>query len=268
MVQPPQASNDTLFIVTDPLGAAAVLFAAALLLCYLAGAAFERAKVSRPCVGMRLGSTEAVLFAAALCAGWGCFLLAYAPHATPFTPLIFIVLTLLAAMTFGLGTKRRRPFNSVLFSALGSVVSWPVRAVLRTAGLFDRRDITEDEVKSFVENVEEQALIDESQKEMITNIFELSDVSAGQMMTHRTEIVSLMARDTVEQAVELARSEGVSRIPVCGKNLDDIVGMLHVKDLFRLWDAPERNTLRVSQFMRKAIFVPETCPAGQLLVQF
>lgn len=269
MVQPPQASNDTLFIVTEPLGAAAVLFAAALLLCYLAGAAFERAKVSRPCVGMRLGSTEAGLFtAAALCAGWGCFLLAYAPHAAPFTPLIFIVLTLLAAMTFGLGTKRRRPFNSVLFSALGSVVSWPVRAVLRTAGLSDRRDITEDEVKSFVENVEEQALIDESQKEMITNIFELSDVSAGQMMTHRTEIVSLMARDTVEQAVELARREGVSRIPVCGKNLDDIVGMLHVKDLFRLWDAPERNTLRVSQFMRKAIFVPETCPAGQLLVQF
>lgn len=269
MVSPPEASNDFLFTVIEPLWAAGLLFAAALLLCYLAGAAFGRAQGSRRCVGMRLGSTEAGLFtAAALCGGWGCFSLAYAEHAAPFTPLIFIALALLAAVCFGLGTKRSRPFNSALFSLLGTAVSLPVRAVLRTAGLSERRDITEDEVKSFVENVEEQALINESQKEMITNIFELSDVTAGQMMTHRTEIVSLMARDTVEQAVELARTEGMSRIPVCGKNLDDIVGMLHVKDLFRLWDSPERSTLRVSKFMRKAVFVPETCPAGRLLVQF
>ena len=70
----------------------------------------------------------------------------------------------------------------------------PAKLVFKAAGLSAAPDLTEEEVMNFVDDVEEQDLIDENQKEMITNIFELDEVEAGQIMTHRTEIVSVPAQ--------------------------------------------------------------------------
>ena len=74
---------------------------------------------------------------------------------------------------------------------LGAPLAAPAKLVFKALGLSAQSDVTEEDVLSFVDDVEEHDLIDESQKKMITNIFELDDVTAGDVMTHRTEIVSV-----------------------------------------------------------------------------
>lgn len=251
----------------------AILFAATLVLCWRAGGAFSKTeddKNRRPAIGF---SDRAAGLACALvvCAALGCWLCLTALCAMGLAlaaPVILLVLALAGVALFALGCARGKPGGGRLASVLGAVVCAPAKLVFKAAGLSAAPDLTEEEVMNFVDDVEEQDLIDENQKEMITNIFELDEVEAGQIMTHRTEIVSVPAKATAGEAVRLAMKEGVSRIPVYGENLDEVVGMLHVKDLFALWDDPERGSRPVTQFMREAMFVPESCRARALLVQF
>ena len=79
---------------------------------------------------------------------------------------------------------------------------------------------------------------------MINNIFELADVTAGDIMTHRTELVAVPDTATAHDVVELSLAEGVSRIPVYRKTLDDIEGIVYVKDLFTLWNKPGEHPPR------------------------
>ncbi|MEI3015474.1 MAG: CBS domain-containing protein [Ruthenibacterium lactatiformans] len=125
---------------------------------------------------------------------------------------------------------------------LGAPLAAPAKLVFKALGLSAQSDVTEEDVLSFVDDVEEHDLIDESQKKMITNIFELDDVTAGDVMTHRTEIVSVADTATAHDVVELSLAEGVSRIPVYRKTLDDIEGIVYVKDLFtRFGTTPRRR---------------------------
>ena len=155
-----------------------------------------------------------------------------------------------------------------LFRQVDAADLEPGWLVFKALGLSAQSDVTEEDVLSFVDDVEEHDLIDESQKKMITNIFELDDVTAGDVMTHRTEIVSVEENTPAADAVRLSLEHGFSRLPVYRKSLDDIVGILYVKDLFALWDTPEKAQAPVSRFMRGAMFVPEACRAQELLVDF
>lgn len=176
--------------------------------------------------------------------------------------------SLAAVLLFSLGRARPRRPAGRLAAVLGRVLCAPAKWVFRAAHLSAEPAVTEDEVLSLVDDVEEQDLIDENQKEMISNIFELDDVTAGEIMTHRTEVVSVAEDTPAGQVVALAVDAGVSRMPVWRKNQDDIVGMVHVKDLFSLWNAPEKADTPAGELMRGAMFVPETCKARELLMEF
>ena len=128
--------------------------------------------------------------------------------------------------------------------------------------------VTEEEIRMMVDVGNERGVIEESQREMINNIFEFDDTTVGDVMTHRTEIVSVEENTPAADAVRLSLEHGFSRLPVYRKSLDDIVGILYVKDLFALWDTPEKAQAPVSRFMRGAMFVPEACRAQELLVDF
>ena len=80
----------------------------------------------------------------------------------------------------------------------------------------------------------EIGFIEESQKEMINNIFEFDDTTAGEVMTHRTEIVAVEKNAKISEIVYLAINEGFSRLPVYDKDLDNIIGLIYVKDLLCL----------------------------------
>ena len=86
-------------------------------------------------------------------------------------------------------------------------------------------------------------------------------------MTHRTDIKAVEDTDSVADAILLAKEYGFSRLPVFRKNLDDIVGILRVKELLGL-STEEAKTVPVTDFVRPAMFVPESCRARELLLDF
>lgn len=148
----------------------------------------------------------------------------------------------------------------------GAVFSAPAKLVFRLCGIQPSAPVTQEDLLNMVDESEEHDVIDEGQKEMITNIFELADVTAGDIMTHRTELVAVPDTATAHDVVELSLAEGVSRIPVYRKTLDDIEGIVYVKDLFTLWNKPGEGARPAREFVRSAMFVPESCRARELLI--
>ena len=92
--------------------------------------------------------------------------------------------------------------------------------------------VTQEEIRMMVDVGEEKGVILASEKAMIDNIFAFGDRTAGEIMTHRTDIVAIEADASLEEILQLVAREGYSRIPVYVETLDNIIGTLHVKDLF------------------------------------
>lgn len=126
--------------------------------------------------------------------------------------------------------------------------------------------VTEEEIRMMVDAGEEKGVIEESQKEMINNIFEFDDLTASDVMTHRTDIVAVNVSDSFDDVIRLATEEGYSRIPAYEDDIDDIKGIIYVKDLLKYVG----STLPVgglSDVMRKAFFVPESKRCGDLFTE-
>lgn len=119
-------------------------------------------------------------------------------------------------------------------------------------------NVTEEEIRMMVDVGEEKGVIEESQKEMINNIFEFDDTPVDEIMTHRTDVVAVEITDSIDSTVKVAVEEGFSRIPVFEDDLDNIVGVIYVKDLLPYVgsEIPAADTL--SQKMREVYFVPDT----------
>ncbi len=124
--------------------------------------------------------------------------------------------------------------------------------------------VTEEDIRMMVDVGEEKGVIEESQREMINNVFEFDDIDVGDVMQHRTEITAIGADDPLPEAVNLAMEEGYSRIPVYEEDLDNIVGIIYVKDLLRFVGRhmPDKATPR--DIMRPAYHVPESKRCGEL----
>ncbi len=193
-------------------------------------------------------------------------------------PLAALAAALAAALLYPLffalgaagrqGEEKPNRAGAVFAAVLGRPFLLPARALFRAAGLSARSRATEEDVLSLVEDVEEDALIDENQREMISGVFELDDIAAGEIMTHRSEVEAVEDVGTVREVLPLAREKGFSRLPVYHRNLDEIVGILHVKDLLDLIEDPAGGELPIRQFVRPAMFVPESCRARELLMEF
>lgn len=158
--------------------------------------------------------------------------------------------------------------TKIVGSTAGLLLSLPSLLLVKAAGPSAASDLTEEDVLSAVDTAEEQDFIDESQKEMIANIFELDDVTAGDAMTHRTDVEAVEESTPVLEVIHLSAEAGVSRLPVYRRSLDDVVGIVHVKDLFALVDDESLRAKTAGDFMRSAMFVPEACRARELLLEF
>ena len=93
--------------------------------------------------------------------------------------------------------------------------------------------VTEEEIRQMVDAGGDNGSIDENEKEMINNIFELSNLSAGSIATHRTDIVAVPLDATLEDIKSVTAEEKYSRILVYDDNIDNIVGVYHVKDMVK-----------------------------------
>jgi len=108
--------------------------------------------------------------------------------------------------------------------------------------------------------------VESGERNMIHSVFELGDTIAREVMVPRTDVVWIERSKTVRQALALALRSGFSRIPVIGENVDDVVGVVYLKDLVRRsQNTAERNGPRVEELMRAPTFVPESKPVDELL---
>ncbi|MBQ9030463.1 MAG: HlyC/CorC family transporter [Parasporobacterium sp.] len=119
----------------------------------------------------------------------------------------------------------------------------------------------EEEIVSMLEESQDQGLIKESEAEMISNIFDLDETSASEIMTHRKNIRAVESTWTLQEAMDFITREQYSRFPVCHENIDNITGILHIKDAIVYYMDPsnrDRQIKDIEGLMQKAHFIPET----------
>lgn len=130
--------------------------------------------------------------------------------------------------------------------------------------------VTEDELMTMVEVVEEEGEIKEEEKEFITNIFEFDDTSCSEIMTPRADMFVIEVSQDMD--IEKILKTGFSRIPVIEDSIDNIIGILHVKDLFsshlKVCSSDSNSPLDVKQIMKKPYFIPESQKLDSLLQDF
>lgn len=130
----------------------------------------------------------------------------------------------------------------------------PKPGLLERLGLSRSTTVSEEEIKGIVADAEE--LLDD-EKRMIHDIMDLGDATAGEICTPRVDVMLVDADETGRTALERMRGTGYSRLPVCQDGIDDIIGIVHYKDLIGpLMDGSIDEP--VSGFMYEAMFVPET----------
>ncbi|MDN5762302.1 MAG: hemolysin family protein [Microlunatus sp.] len=126
---------------------------------------------------------------------------------------------------------------------------------------------TEAELRELVDLAERSELIESGERQMIHSVFDLGDTIVREVMVPRTDMVYIEHYKTLRQAVSLSLRSGFSRIPVIKDGLDDVVGVLYLKDVIkRVYDAPDSQTTeRVESMMRKTVWCPDSKPVDQLL---
>lgn len=163
----------------------------------------------------------------------------------------------------------------VLSRALGPVLvvlELHDKFVRRLAGVADMppeqaQEEKQEELLSVVEQGKLEGVVDEEEMEMIENVLELSDTSAEEIMTPRTDLVAVNANDSLEKVLETISTAGHSRIPVYEENIDNIIGLVYAKDLLAEIGR-DMNQFKLRDKIRKAYFVPETKPLRVLLHEF
>ncbi len=155
-------------------------------------------------------------------------------------------------------------FIILLATPLTWLIQFMTNLILGIFGLDKAEDdvkVTEEEIKSMLNEGHEKGVIMESEAQMITNIFELDEQEAKDVMTHRTNIVSIDGNWTVEEAVGFILTTGNSRFPVVSEDLDNIIGILNFRDAMVYYEKEmdvKKKIKDVPSLMRKPYFIPET----------
>jgi CBS domain containing-hemolysin-like protein len=128
---------------------------------------------------------------------------------------------------------------------------------------------SEEQLLSMVDEAASQDLIEEDDRELIHSVFEFTDTYVREVMVPRTDMVTMDAAATTQQAMQLFLDKGVSRVPVADGEADDITGVVYLKDLvqFAFRDETAWRDAPVAQIARPAVFVPESMKAETLLQQ-
>jgi CBS domain containing-hemolysin-like protein len=124
--------------------------------------------------------------------------------------------------------------------------------------------MTDDEFKSVLEDSEASGVIEEEERQMIQGIIEFSDTTVREILVPRPDMIALRGTATAAEALETVREHEYSRMPVYNDDLDDIVGVLHAKDLLPLVESGKLGTL-IQEVARPAQFVPETMTLADFL---
>ena len=126
---------------------------------------------------------------------------------------------------------------------------------------------SEIELREVVDMAQQRGVVADDERKMIQSVFELGDTPAREVMVPRTEMVWIESDKSAAQATSLAVRSGHSRIPVIGENVDDVLGVVYLKDLVRrtYYSASAARDILVAEVMRPAVFIPDSKPLDDLL---
>lgn len=200
-------------------------------------------------------------------------------------PLVIIVIAFLLLtfhMIFGMLIPRRLAYkytDKIAYGTVGIIIFItqlfsPLIWIFNTISLLvgriiglkpheGERKVTEEEIRTIVEESSKVGSIDEEEGEMIQNVFDFSDTTVDEIMTHRTEISAISIKSSRSQLMDFIREEQYTRYPVYDGNIDHIVGTIHVKDLLRYLDKPEEK-FSLKSLIRPPYFVPESKRTAEL----
>ncbi len=253
------------------------------------------AQPSRFLSGIVSGDPTARLSAAVLHAvGNGAFLLYalavwLAPLAdvhgwtAPRTLLVALAFLLVTVLLRSAGTLAgAHEAEALVLAAAGPVwlLTLPLRPVVRAMlvgsrvlargfGLeaTDNGEESEERIIAAVSDASLDGLVAEEQREMIEGIFHLKDADVADVITPRTEMVSVQADAPIATAIQAALENGHSRLPVHETTRDEIVGIFHVRDALPFWGRDPKQAPRLRDILRPPVFVPETKSVSQLLTE-
>ncbi|MEM9563192.1 MAG: hemolysin family protein [Actinomycetota bacterium] len=123
-----------------------------------------------------------------------------------------------------------------------------------------------EELIAFADAAVEDEVIEQAERDLIESVIEFSDTIVREVMVPRTDMTTVDRHLTVEETLEAASAVGFSRVPVVGGSIDDIVGLVYVKDLIRA-ELDGRGDTRVDELLRRTWFVPETKKVSDLLAE-
>lgn len=115
--------------------------------------------------------------------------------------------------------------------------------------------ITEEELRTMVGVSEEEGVLEDVEKEMIFNVFEFADSQVKDVMVQRVDIVAVDVHSTYEEVISIIKAEQFSRLPVYNENIDDVIGILNVKDLIMASEC--KDNFKVSDYMREPYYTFE-----------
>lgn len=154
---------------------------------------------------------------------------------------------------------------SKIFAPVVWLLTVSANGILRLFGMNphgEDEQITEEEIRMMVDAGSEKGAILPDEKDMIQNVFEFNDISADEIMTHRTEVSLLWLDESDEQWEQTINQSRHSIYPICSDSPDNIVGVLYAKDYFRLDDKNRQAVMENA--VKPAYFVPETVRADVL----
>ena len=123
-------------------------------------------------------------------------------------------------------------------------------------------EVSEEEIRMMMDIGEEKGAIESGEKEMIDNIFEFNNMTAEEVMIHRTDVVMLWAQDSDEEIIRTIRETGLTRFPVYEEDADDVIGILNTRTY--LLNAREAQPKPLRELLTPAYFVPESVRADKL----
>lgn len=191
-----------------------------------------------------------------------------------FALVLYILLTfgVLLPRKLVLGNPKRWAYMFVdviyvisrILAPITGLIYWTTKGVLVLFGLNgikDETDVTEEEIINMVNEGHEQGLIQASEAEMISNIFEYHDKEAQDIMTNRTNIIGLDSSMLLKDAIDFVLDGKQSRYPVYEENIDQIIGILHLKDILRYHADNEKLNQPLGSFtdlLREPEYIPLT----------
>ena len=151
----------------------------------------------------------------------------------------------------------------IIASPIVNFLNFSTNSICKLFGIGpqDEETVTEEEIRMMVDVGEEKGSIEEEEKELINNVFEFNDKTVSEVMIHRTEVYAIEIGSNIEDILSELKEYKYSRIPVYEENIDNIVGVLFIKDLLAY--AYTKKEVKIKKIMRPVYFVSESKPINE-----